>query len=541
MAFSDRLKGFAASAFNYGASKFVPGMRNPSLTGNIAVDKDEQTVKAIRSADAMFGRVSYGAGPTFTRYSSYPASGISPERITAILKECDNGNPLRKAELDEQVLERDAHLGGIDYARKVEVSGKPFRVQARNETPVALSIAKFVRSVVDEIDAFDQGLEDLLGASGRGYSVSEIIWKFDDVRFPDLNGKPIKAQVLRPCSLEYVHQKHFRFDLVTDEPYLLIGNGEVSLPPWKFVFHSAAGTGIVERRGYMRSVVWLHAAKQWSMRDWLVYEHLYGLPQIEGIYDSDIALQDTHRTIYEKILQDFGQGIPAIHPRDFEVKITPPPSGGKSDDVHGAIIGMCNAEMSKRVQGETLTTEMGGTGSYNASETHADTKHAFIRGDARKLGHTIRRELFHAILELNAGTLARALGVNEEEIMDVVPFMIWRIDRETNPEARARIISMAINEWGMSVDEDQTRDEFGIDHPKSGSEPLAGAALKVTRGGKLVGSLGASQDGAAAPIETPPANLGAVPKEPITPPSEDKENTPKKKGMRKNVKRISRT
>ncbi len=44
--------------------------------------------------------------------------------------------------------------------------------------------------------------------------------------------------------------------------------------------------------------------------------------------------------------------------------------------MHAAIIGAINLELSKLIIGSTLTTEVSGTGSYNASETHASTKEA---------------------------------------------------------------------------------------------------------------------------------------------------------------------
>ncbi len=303
------------------------------------------------------------------------------------------------------------------------------------------------------------------------------------------------VELLVPSRLDYVHQKHFTFDQFTDEPYLILPNTYISLPPGKFIFHAASGTGLIERRGFMRACVWLHAAKQWALRDWLTFLHLYGIPQLEGIYDQTQHQADDARNLYEAVLRDFGEGIPAIHGEDFRIQITQPPTGGTSQSPHAAMIGWANAEMSKVVQGETLTTEVGGVGSYAVGDVHADVKHAIVTGDARKLAKTMRSDLFYPMIELNIDALCATFGASPEEIRAAIPTMAWRIDRETTPQVRAQIVSMAINEWGLEVDEEQQRDEFALNKPRPGSKPLPGKAQVLKQGDVSVGTVDAA-DGA---------------------------------------------
>jgi phage gp29-like protein len=495
--FSRQVDAPARDARNAEVAPAAKGFDPPRFAGGgvTNVNNNPQLTKQANSVDALFGRITYGAGPTYTRNSSYPAQGLEPYRIREILREADLGIVYRKAELDEQILERDAHLRGIDLARKVEVSGKPFRVQARNETPVAVALANWIRNVCEEIDSLDQAFEDLLSANGRGYSASEISWQFERSRIQTPSGEFRLVEMLIPSRLDYVHQKHFTFDQFTDEPYLIMPSANLSLPRGKFIFHATSGTGLIERRGFMRACIWLHAAKQWALRDWLVFLHIYGIPQLEGVYDDTKFEADDARALYESVLRDFGQGIPAIHGQDFEIKITQPPTGGTAQSPHAAMIGWANAEMSKVVQGETLTTEVGGVGSYAVGDVHADVKHAIVTGDARKLAKTMRSDLFYPLVEMNLEALCETLGASPEEIKASIPTMAWRIDRETTPEQRASIISMAINDWGMEVDEEQQRDEFALNKPRPGSKPLPGKAQVLKQGDVSVGTIDAS-DGA---------------------------------------------
>jgi phage gp29-like protein len=500
MAITDRLKRLfgridkiEVDAKSAEVAPIAPGFSVPKFAGvSAVVNRNPQLVDQINGPDAMFGRVSYSAGPIYTRNNTYPADALEPGRIREILRQADLGIMQLKSEMDEQILERDAHLRGIDLARRVEVSGKPFRIQPRNETALSSSLATFIRAIVEEIDSFDQSIEDLLSANGRGYSAAEITWAFEKVRLTDPSGAIKLVECLVPMRLDYVHQKHFTFDQFTDEPYLNLHGNNLTLPPGKFVFHAAPGTGLIERRGFMRACVWLHALKQYAIRDWAVFSHIYGIPQLEGIYDGEIAQQDLQRQVYESVLRDFGQGYPAIHSRDFEIKISQPPTGGTSQSVHAAMIGWCNAEMSKVVQGETLTTEVGGVGSYAVGAVHADVKHAIVTGDARKLAKTIRSDLFIPIIEANITTLCETFGATRDEIIASIPTMSWRIDRETSPLDRARIVSMAINEWGMKIDEEQQRDEFALNAPRPGSNALGGSPVVIKQGAIVVPTSDAS-------------------------------------------------
>lgn len=515
MSLIDRGRKFASSAFSLAseqlktfsklASPAAPGFEAPAVSNGFN-QADSRTLKELNSWEALLGRISYAAGPNYTRYSSYPATKLQPQKVYEILRQADLGYPLLWAEACEQILERDAHIRSTDYARRVETSGKPVRVHAANETDLANSLAKFCKAVVDEIDAFDQAVEDLLGANGQGWSCSEIVWEWDAVRFPGPNGEDISLKVLCPRRLDWIHPKHFYFEQFTDEPQLVLGpgKGQVSLPPNKFIFHAAAGTGLIERRGFMRSCVWPHLIKMNATRDWAVFENMYGIPQVEGVYDPDRFNADANRTMYQQMLADFGKGTPALHPNDFEIKITNPPPTGKADDVFGALIGFANTEMSKAIQGETLTTELGGMGSYNAAAAHADVKHAIVRADARKLSDTMRRFLLTPIIDLNIEALAKTLGASPEDIRNNVPKISWRIDRETDPKTRAEIITMALK-WGLKVDQDQQRDEFGLDAPKPGSEPLTGEPVILADGAKAVGTLEAAQ-GVDNPKDVPPTS-----------------------------------
>lgn len=476
--------------------KRVEGVGLPSVPKR---NVDKRVQAQANSPDALRGWLSGGAGPMLTRTSTYPATALNPAKIYDILIELDRGITYRFADMSQQVLQRDAHLAGVDRARRVEVAGKPFRLHAANETDLAVAIRDFLEAAIDGLDSFDHSAYELLGCNAPGWSSSEIVWAWGKVRFPGPNKSTITIEGLFPRELMWVHPKHFTFDYVTDEVLLDLGTGgAMPLPPHKFIFHGAAGDGFYEHRGYMRQAVWLHMLKHNSIRDWAVFIALYGIPGIYGLLPKNQFENPEFKAIMRLALQDYGQGKPAILPDDMQIDSKPGPIGSGAAEVHARMVGFCNTEMSKLVQSETLTTEMSGTGSYNASETHAAVKHAVTVMDGSVLAADTRRDLLRSILALNADALGRALGATPEQLQQACSRCSWRIEREVTPVQRMQMFDLGVNRLGLDIDEEQVRTEFAFDRPRRGSRPLRGAPVTVSSGGMSVGSNDAV-DGVEAP------------------------------------------
>src|SRR6185312_8507382 len=337
-----------------------------------------------------------------------------------------------------------AHLFGIDRGRRQSVANKPFLQHAKNETPLAKTLAHFTREVFDNIDGFNDSVYQLLGASCPGYSASEIVWAPGRIRFPGTKGRLVNIQGLFPRSLQWVHGKHFQFKADSDAPLLDLGSdGLVHLPKYKFVFHRAPGDGIASTRGYIRSVVWLHFLKHCSLRDFAVFLHIYGIPQLYGKVERGLWADPTMRKVLEAALIAYGTGESApILPDGLSIEANSGPIGSGAGDAPGRLISLCNYEESKAVQGETLTSEPGTSGSYNLGVVHADSKHEVTVGDALGMAADLRIDIALAVIELNAYELARALDADPEELVYALPLGEFRTDRESSPKERAETIRL---------------------------------------------------------------------------------------------------
>src|SRR5574341_494863 len=81
----------------------------------------EDAARAMLDPLSYMARVGYDLGPSQTRFSGYPATDLAPYKIAGAQQEAAAGWPLRWEEMIEQVLSRDAHLGGIAQQRVDDV------------------------------------------------------------------------------------------------------------------------------------------------------------------------------------------------------------------------------------------------------------------------------------------------------------------------------------------------------------------------------------------------------------------------------------
>lgn len=477
------------------------------------INQNQALVAAIHSVEALFGVTSRGAGPNNTRYSTYPANDLTPAKIVSAQRQASNGRPWQWAEMWEQVLDRDSDLAGMASQRALDVAGKPFRIVRRrgDQSKLGDSNKSLLESVVFEIDSLDDSIESLLAANGQGWSAEETVWAWRRVHWTAPNGKGVDTDLVCPQALEWVHPKHFEGELGTDAPLLLLSSDRITLPFGKFLFHRGEGNGYWERRGYGRQCVWLSMAKSMSFSDWILFIHRYAMPAIDLSYPGDEAQYAEYKDLYDEILKNLGAAIPAIHPDGVKVNISQPPAGGTFSGPHSAMVDVCNAAMAVRIKGATLTTRIGNVGSFKAADIHSGVEHARELADARKACGTLRRDLFTPFFWFNRFRIAEAIGETPDAIMRSVPESRFRIAKETSPTERSVIVSAAVNDWGLDVDEEQIRDEFDLDKPRPGSRALPGKPTQTTKGGVTTGALEASREG----VTPPPDPQDAAP-----PPSE---------------------
>ncbi len=469
--------------------------------GMLTIDERQQSL--ISSMLAQYERVSSAAGwaPPLT----VPMPEVDIPYIAGVHSRTDRiGQTDWKADLDSRVLRYDEHLQSVDRIRRAAVFKAPIRIKPANSTPLAVLVANGVRAILDNADGLASSLGELGMANGSGFAVSEVIWRQRRVRIPIDATRAVTVLAETVASLESVHNRHLAFDIVTDRPYLRMSNGFVDIQRAidgralrKFVFHKGFGDGPARSRGFQYAAHYLYYLTGLSVEKWAIVVSTYGVSTPYLSFDEEMGgdLLPEDIADAEGTLCDIGKGSPRILRKAWgDVKTSPVPSG--MYDVHEAIIGYLNAQKSKLVVSNTLTQEMGGQGSYNASSTHGDQQIDTQQIDLTLMGESLRTQLCRFIVEKNAKTFAAAFstyvagGCTPEDVRASAP----KLEIEVNPSlSQPDRLKMFIDgrNAGIDLDEDQIREECSFRAP-IGELPTTGQSITVAEATRELRSLPAA-------------------------------------------------
>ena len=217
------------------------------------------------------------------KYSEYPSNGLTPERLANIFKEADAGDVMRQMELFEEMEEKDPHLFSQLQTRKNAVTGLDYEIiPFDSDDEQDKVIAEFVQEQISSLENFEEIETDLLDAIGKGIAVSEIIWGYDD-------GHVVVSDVRSR------HQKRFYWDSIDDSfKVRTVEHPEgITLPQNKFLVHKyKARSGHPSRAGILRVVAWMYLFKNYTIKDWVSFAEVFGLPLRLGKYQPGASEAD---------------------------------------------------------------------------------------------------------------------------------------------------------------------------------------------------------------------------------------------------------
>lgn len=325
------------------------------------------------------------------RYSSYPGAGLNPGKLSAIFQAADQGEIRDQMELYEEMEEKDPHLAAILQTRKVAVQGMKYRVLPYSQDARDVAIADFVRAGLASLD-FDQIIINILDALGKGFSVHEIIWEVRD-------GQVVVEDIV------WINPKRISF-AQGERPRLLDLQGLAAIEPgpWKLIFHRCSlRSGSVVRAGLLRTVAWVYLFKNYALKDWNVFNEVFGVPLRVGKYEPSASPED--REALRRAIAAMGTDAAAIISKNTEIEFVEAHgrSGGQGTPF-AAMAEFCNREMSKAILGQTLTTDVANaTGTYGAARVHHQVRRDIIRSDADNLASTLRIQLLKPLVGFNFG------------------------------------------------------------------------------------------------------------------------------------------
>ncbi len=391
------------------------------------------------------------------KYSSYPSKGLTPQRLAAIFKEADGGDVYRQAELMEEMEEKDTHLGSVLQTRKLAVAGLDYEIIPASDETRAKEYAAYIEEKVRNFDDWEDLMLDILDATGKGISLNELYWEIQD-------GEAIVA------GYEWVHPKNLTFmdkDRVLRAPRLITENEPVygeDLIPHKFVYHRyKARSGHPSRQGLIRTCAWAYLFKNYTLKDWVAFAEVFGMPLRIGRFDPNASEADKD-TLVEAIIQ-LGADGGAVISKSTEIELKEAQRSG-SVNVYDTLFNAMNKEMSKSVLGQTATTEET-PGKLGAAPEKDKVRQDLLEADAKAVQKTIKQDVFRQLIGFNKGW----------DQIGLTPSLKLGYEPPSDRFTEAKTLQVAVRAIGLPVGKQYAYEKLGIPAPQDGEEVITPPAV----------------------------------------------------------------
>lgn len=428
------------------------------------------------------------AAPTYIGlrniYSAmHPSQGLTPERLTTILRQAELGDPWLYLELAQDMEEKDPHLLAVLSARKQTVAQLEILIKPASDSPEDAKAAAFVREVLlhDGGLNLQSAIVDILDALGKGFSATEITW--------DATGDGLGIRWI-PRRLEWRDPRWFMFDWVSGEEVLVrtwrtdgqtmpgsavtphlasasegprmgIQPATAPLAPYKFIQHFAkAKAGLPIRGGLARALSWIYLFKNYVLKDAVTFSERFGMPARVGKYPTGATAEDKDALL--RATAAMGSDAAAIIPDNMMIElVTAKGSGGqKGVEIYERLLRYFDSAMSKAVLGQDFTTELPKQGgSRAAAQVGKDVRDDILRWDAARLAQTLTRDLVRPVVDLNLGP------------RDRYPSISLKILGSVEAHSFMQAVASAADH-GVDVGQDAVRDVLGIPAPLPGEKLL---------------------------------------------------------------------
>lgn len=348
-------------------------------------------------------------------------SGLTPDRLSAILRQADQGDMDAFLTLAEEMEERDPHYGAVLQTRKLAVLGLDRKLTWSKKAEDDRRADTIMEACEDLIaaPAFEELLFHQLDAIAKGYAVSEILWD--------------TSSAWTPSVYEERDPRWFRWDRETGRQLRLKEPGAIDgvpLPPFKFAVHLASRkSGLPARGGLARLVAFSFVCKLYGLKDWMAYAEIFGIPLRLGRYDGSASPDDVD--VLKRAVFGLGSDAAAVIPKSMEIEFPDLGQAAGGAELFQMLADFLDNQVSKAVLGQSGTTDMQSGGGYAQSKVLNEVRGDLTKADGRSLAVTVTRDVLTPYVRFNHGqdapVPALELVVDEPEDMEALSTALERL------------------------------------------------------------------------------------------------------------------
>lgn len=251
--------------------------------------------------------------------------------------------------------------------------------------------AQFIKHIFQQLPVFSI-IDDILEAPLFGYKPLEVYWKKETAGSREaviptaVKGKPIEWFYFgENGELLFRSRQCWQGEPVPPKKFLVPRQEPTDNNPYGFPDLSLC--------------FWYYTFKKGGLRFWLQFIEKYGMPFVIGKQPrgTDEAESDALLEALDQMIQD----AVAVIPDDSSVELMES-AKTSSSAVYKEFLYFLNAEVSKAILGQTLTTEIQDKGTYSAAKVHLEVRDDIIMADVKLVEETFN-QLIEWIIELNFG------------------------------------------------------------------------------------------------------------------------------------------
>jgi len=353
----------------------------------------------------------------YDRYSTYPSRGLTPEKLSSILIEADQGDVYRQMELFEEMMEKDPRLLALFQARRLAVTSRGYKIIPASDDEEEVNIAQDVETMLGRIKGWMNAVNDMLDCVPKGFSVNEIFWKpvgdkytieklvhhhpkkFRFGKISDLESDPEELRlVVDPRQVEKFRGFVDPSELNSATTDGISVDKNLNLRSRLVIAYCKARSGNPARASLLRTLAFMYIFKNYDVKWWIQFAEKQ-LGYIIGKYDPN---QPDQMKLLKTAVQGLAYDASAVISNTSTIEFVEFLQKAASHEVYSDIKNMADEEYAVSILGHVGTAQ-GTPGKLGPDDMAKDVKRELVAADAHVIDEAITDDIVVPYIKFNYG------------------------------------------------------------------------------------------------------------------------------------------